>query len=110
QLLDQAEIHQPGDGAVEGAGMQRDAAARAARDGLHDVVAVAILLGQREQDLEGERRQGQQGGGVSSSGHRSLDGSGMCVGRVYAQGTYMRNPVAWPLLFGGAADRDSANK
>ena len=45
------------------AGMQRHRAARPLFDFLQDAVAVAFAVGQGEQNLEGDRRQGKKGFG-----------------------------------------------
>ena len=47
----------------ERAGMQRDRSAGARLHFLQDRVAVALAVGQRQQDLEGDRRQRQEGVG-----------------------------------------------
>ena len=60
-VFDQAERHQPSDRGVERAGAHAEFIAGAARDVENDAVAVAILDGQRQQDVELLRRKRKKG-------------------------------------------------
>ena len=60
ELFDQLLIHQPRQGAIEGARVEHDGAGRALLDRVHDVVAVRIAIGERQENLECDGREGQQ--------------------------------------------------
>src|SRR4051794_29014719 len=60
QLDDETLLEHPLNRAIQRSCAERDLAVRSTRDLLHDGVAVQVVARQREQDMEGRRRQGQQ--------------------------------------------------
>ena len=75
ELGDEAAFQEPRQRPVERPRMQRDCAAGTLLDLTHDAVAVLLAIGERQQDLGGDRRQRQECIG-SEAVHRCL--------RVYA--------------------------
>jgi hypothetical protein len=60
QLFDKLRFKQPLDHRIEGAGTQADASVRPFSDVLEDGVAMAISIGQRDEDIKGIPRQRQE--------------------------------------------------
>ena len=61
KFFDQFLLEQAGERAIEGARVQLHRAGGPRVDLLHDAIAVLFAVGQRQQDLERHRRQGQEG-------------------------------------------------